>query len=330
MKKRFSYIDIAKAIGIILMIAGHIYGGRFQAYIYSFHMPLFFVLSGITMKDDTRIEKMFCKSLWPYITFSGLWFIYRMLVVFTIPEVGIQSCSDAVLSTVMLWGIGNLWFIPCMCLAKAFYMLFSTINKLCPVIVGVGSLLIVLKYFPNGNTYNSLDTVFLKSLVAMLFLSIGKLIIKPFIYRIIENRKNVVFVISVFAILHLVVFKLNGYRTVDLNTIILYNPFFYVVQAVCGSIVIICLAIIINKNKCMEFIGRNSVVFLCLNNFNVLVWLIKNNMTRVSQITVDTTAFGLMLLFEFIVSFFISKYCSFLISYSECKKLFNSKWKATC
>ena len=39
------------------MIAGHIYGGRFQAYIF-FYMPLFFVLSGITLKDDTRIEEM--------------------------------------------------------------------------------------------------------------------------------------------------------------------------------------------------------------------------------------------------------------------------------
>ena len=37
------YIDILRGIGIIIMVSGHIgFGGKFDRYIHTFHMPLFF------------------------------------------------------------------------------------------------------------------------------------------------------------------------------------------------------------------------------------------------------------------------------------------------
>lgn len=46
--KRIEWIDVAKAICILLMIAGHTYpvGSKVRNIIFSFHMPLFFILSG--------------------------------------------------------------------------------------------------------------------------------------------------------------------------------------------------------------------------------------------------------------------------------------------
>jgi len=51
-KKRILYFDIAKGIAILAVIIGHLGGlpdilGRF---IFSFHMPLFFLISGYFMK----------------------------------------------------------------------------------------------------------------------------------------------------------------------------------------------------------------------------------------------------------------------------------------
>lgn len=41
--QRIEYIDIAKGVGIILMIMGHIgYGELFHRFIHAFHMPLFY------------------------------------------------------------------------------------------------------------------------------------------------------------------------------------------------------------------------------------------------------------------------------------------------
>ena len=45
--KRIPWIDIGKGIGIILVIAGHTFTeGQFYVWLNSFHMPLFFLLSG--------------------------------------------------------------------------------------------------------------------------------------------------------------------------------------------------------------------------------------------------------------------------------------------
>lgn len=53
--------DIAKGIGIILMIVGHC-SFCFVEYpwvirfIYSFHMPLFFIITGLFIKEDSSFQ----------------------------------------------------------------------------------------------------------------------------------------------------------------------------------------------------------------------------------------------------------------------------------
>lgn len=324
MKERLSYIDIAKGIGILLMIAGHIWGGISQAYIYSFHMPLFFILSGITLNENQKIDKIIYKSLWPYFTFSGLWCFYTICIQVIRKEIILQNYADGILSTFMLWGIGNLWFIPCMVLAKIFFQLFSKLNKWCPILVSIGAIWIIFNFYPNGNTYNSLDTVFLKSLVALLFLSLGHLIIKPVLDKIKEYKMVLLGVIIGFEILHLILFKLNGFKTVDLNTILLYNPILYIGQAVLGSVVVIGISIIINRFKLLEFIGKNSVIFLASNNFNIIVSIIKNNLNGLSPVIVNITAFVGMVLIESILALFITRFCPFFITCPTKSRLFQS------
>lgn len=52
--RRIEWIDIAKGIGILLVMLGHCYLDRkFTIWFYSFHMALFFFLSGYTFKAKT-------------------------------------------------------------------------------------------------------------------------------------------------------------------------------------------------------------------------------------------------------------------------------------
>ena len=47
-KKKNNFISIAKAIGIILMVAGHSgCPAIMNSFLYLFHMPLFFIIAGI-------------------------------------------------------------------------------------------------------------------------------------------------------------------------------------------------------------------------------------------------------------------------------------------
>lgn len=68
-KKRLVWVDIAKAIAIICMIVGHeVTNNTLRVFIFSFHMPLFFILSGYTsgyvdtwIKFGNKTKKQFVK-----------------------------------------------------------------------------------------------------------------------------------------------------------------------------------------------------------------------------------------------------------------------------
>lgn len=53
---RYSFIDILKGIGIILMVLGHMhYRKIIEKFIYGFHMPLFFLVSGYLYKQPQNL-----------------------------------------------------------------------------------------------------------------------------------------------------------------------------------------------------------------------------------------------------------------------------------
>lgn len=67
---RIEWCDIFKGIVIVLMVVGHC-TGRFNSYIYQFHMAAFFFISGYVRKSSSQsfFEEAFtsfCKTLWPF------------------------------------------------------------------------------------------------------------------------------------------------------------------------------------------------------------------------------------------------------------------------
>lgn len=60
-QRRNPMISIAKAIGIILMVIGHVFDKESWGihFIYMFHMPLFFVLSGYFFKEPRSATELF-------------------------------------------------------------------------------------------------------------------------------------------------------------------------------------------------------------------------------------------------------------------------------
>jgi fucose 4-O-acetylase-like acetyltransferase len=80
---RDSLIDVAKGIGILLVVFAHIFEGIVTDIIYLFHMPLFFYLSGSTFSLTNNkygikygIVKRMKSLLIPYFIFSVLSFFY--------------------------------------------------------------------------------------------------------------------------------------------------------------------------------------------------------------------------------------------------------------
>ena len=73
MTKRMGWLDTAKGIAILLMVAGHIPQidlHPWRLMIFTFHMPLFFMAAGYTAKAELRwssIKKSAARLLIPYL-----------------------------------------------------------------------------------------------------------------------------------------------------------------------------------------------------------------------------------------------------------------------
>lgn len=97
---RLSSIDIAKGIGIILVVTGHAWRGLYQSglpitenvyttldrAIYSFHMPFFFMLSGLFFQQIIErstalglIKSRVVRLLWPMILWTWIFFGFKLL-----------------------------------------------------------------------------------------------------------------------------------------------------------------------------------------------------------------------------------------------------------
>lgn len=68
---RLTYMDIANGIGILCVIAGHMGNSIINKFVFSFHMPLFFLISGyfISSRNSSRIilYKRLRQLLPPYV-----------------------------------------------------------------------------------------------------------------------------------------------------------------------------------------------------------------------------------------------------------------------
>jgi fucose 4-O-acetylase-like acetyltransferase len=103
--KRIAYLDNAKYVAIVLMILGHCYWKFHVPYlndaIYSFHMPLFFIVSGFFIKPlsfKDAVSKYFKAYLIPYFV-TGMVTLLLLL------------CVDSFLENrIVSWHISD-WFI---------------------------------------------------------------------------------------------------------------------------------------------------------------------------------------------------------------------------
>lgn len=131
---RYEYIDITKGIGILLVVWAHILlVGWTHRFIYAFHMPLFFFMSGYLFNSvkyhsfKDFLKKRFRRLIIPYLIYSvstwAIWAIFRYLT-----HSNVESYFMPLLQTVIAQGSGEflvhnsaLWFIPCLFAVEIIY-----------------------------------------------------------------------------------------------------------------------------------------------------------------------------------------------------------------
>ncbi|MFZ6771434.1 acyltransferase family protein [Undibacterium sp. SXout7W] len=131
---RHQTIDIAKGLGIFLVVLGHNWmvaheHGELFRVIFSFHMPLFFFLSGVFLKESRRLSDFaFTKAdaiLKPYIVVLLCWGLLRILL---------SGVSWSAYLSGVIYATGNtiewvpLWYLPHLFLSLLFVFVLLRIT----------------------------------------------------------------------------------------------------------------------------------------------------------------------------------------------------------
>ena len=138
MKDRLDYIDIAKGLGMLAIIWGHLTNsGWSYDLVYSFHIPLFFFMSGLVYNnkkhnDFTTFIKGRAKRLFiPYVVYSIVTWVLWVFYLYITHQVAEKDIYSPLLQTFIAQGSGGflvhnvaLWFIPCLfCVQVMFYFI---------------------------------------------------------------------------------------------------------------------------------------------------------------------------------------------------------------
>ncbi len=192
-KERFDYLDIARGLGILMVVWAHILvKGWSHEVIYSFHMPLFFFLSGMVFQKNKYVSfsDFFThrakRLLLPYVIYSiATWIFWAAFRYVRHDEV--DSYLMPLLQTFIAQGSGAffvhnsaLWFIPCLFLTEILYFFICRLGQVWSIVVCFGCAAVS---FILGNVYGD-DYWFLlpwnadAALIALSFYAVGNILIK--------------------------------------------------------------------------------------------------------------------------------------------------------
>lgn len=278
MKKRIDYIDVLRGIGILYMVFGHIkYYPRYDHYIHAFHMPLFFFVSGLFFRRDTKIslkeevKKISRQLLLPYFVCATFFYIYAFITGVGIAQSRLNTLLLIV--TVNNNGIPNggaLWFLTCLYFSQIILFILSKIIKK-DTTFGLSCLLIMLfgiyfKRIINIDLWWSIHISFVG--VGLMYL--GYLANK---YKLLQKfiNTNILYTTLIF-IIHYFSIMNTGY--VNMRTSSYPNVLVFLFNFALSMIFYLNLSKIILKynifnrvNKVLKYIGNNSIIFLCFNQF---------------------------------------------------------------
>ncbi|WP_418443456.1 acyltransferase family protein [Blautia sp.] len=285
---RIEYLDVLRGIAIILMIMGHIgFGYIFDKYIHVFHMPIWFFISGwfFKVKENEKIGKLiikYAKSLLvPYVIWGILQYPIWLLLCRT-PEDDIWEPLRNLfwMNTNLIMPIaGALWFLTCLFFAQVFFSILLRKIKntliIIMIVVFISTCGCYWNRFASFRLPWALDTAF----VALGFVALGYYLHQEMKRKIVQKAFNLTLPICVIAFsINGILGLLNGYVNMRVGTYGIVTVFWF--NAIIAILVywngsrLLYQYMEVRKHKGLNWIqeiGKNSIVYLCLNQLVILV-----------------------------------------------------------
>lgn len=277
-KKRVFWIDNMKAIGIMLVIIGH-NNSKLINYIYAFHMPLFFFISGVLFgeKKTKNFKEYFIHKfktiMIPYISFSIVLFFnwvfirknYRNGYSLKRNIFGIFYAIGE--HEFMNWGL-QMWFLPCLFVTSIIFYLIRKENKKKTIKIMI--LLSIIGYsigifiehingiYPIIRLPWSIDT----ALMAVMFFGVGYYMKEKLLSRK-EIGKSYLIKLIVSIIIFIGLVNING--RVDMNTLIYKNYLLFLSAAFVGIAIVYFISNLLPESKIAAYLSVNTLFLLAFH-----------------------------------------------------------------
>ncbi len=327
-KKRLDYLDMAKGLGMILVLIGHLQGDSIFTfspyihplcvYIFSFHMPMFFIISGILLaikNDEIRPFREVAASRFRGIMIPYFWFSFFYLLVVVIAlikgEIAVQTLYLNIWYVLGLYGMNVLWFLPALYLGELLFLftrrkiredsLFITVVVLSNAVVyAVSYFLGIAKYnTPFAMRMHELAITLLRPVLVCGFISIGYYVHKAlkkgtklgdFFNKPVLNESGkisakyrlacIVLGLMLFGICF-AFFRINN--GIDFRSLAFRKVFFFFVCALSGSYGMIALCKGLPRIGLFCYWGIGSLIFMVTHNSQTVLTLALKTAMYVNQ-----------------------------------------------
>ena len=272
---RLNWLDSTKVIGIILVYIGHCNIPDVNPYIYLFHMPLFFIISGFCWNTDKNAnmpfrnfaEKKFNRYIIPYFKICTVCFIvFTVIMGYNRYGVSHEWGRDMAIKlfAILIYSRGTtdwlpncspVWFLTCLFYAEILFYYIMKRNRPYLYVILAGfigyAMSQVGKFFP----WN-IDNAF--SAIPLIYIGV---IIKKYWSRL-SNMKYLLFLLPISAAI--VMFGIKG---VDFDGNRYKNMLAMYLQSIIISYTLLLLCSVVFKTgwKFLPQFGRNTIILFGYN-----------------------------------------------------------------
>jgi acyltransferase len=337
-KNRLNYIDYAKGIAIVLVVFGHILAddSPVKTWIYSFHMPLFFIVTGMLLAykpkwserrlvNNIRIKAV--QLIYPYLTFSALAILWVVVYQLAFQTGSFRNVSRIIIDTLVLDGYRTLWFLPALFIAEILYMTLSRLKAKNVVLALLVMYCLATGYWVRvglpisetvlDNVVFKAFNIFNRAMIGTLLIWLGALIFPMIESQAASLKKTSLAIISILVFAaNILVSQTN--HLVDLHYSVLNNPFLYYICAIAGSIsLLLILKIVLVQNTVLEYFGKNSLIVMA-THFTLPVIFVAQKIYGITHLSLGYTIDNVIILvlimvFEVAIIELINRFTPWLI-----------------
>lgn len=274
--ERLGYIDLIKGFGILIVVLGHAMIPR-SPWIYSFHVPLFFFISGYMYKDKPltdNITSKLKKIYFPFVIFNVItWLFFSVIAI--MKHIAFDKSSYLNLyRTIIGFDIsvpqnGPLWFLLCLFSVSVIYIFISLLKSeylKFSFVVAVSA----FGYFISQE-YSNLPFKIETAMMMIPYFYFGNLS-KKYNFADKMNKRSLILIFNGTLILSLFHFILNSYNLqisgIERISVLenrFGNIFLFYSASLCAILYISALAEKIDSVRIINYFGKNSLIILCVH-----------------------------------------------------------------